>query len=1192
MKRLSYHVLTFIGILVFAGCGKENHLLRLLSPSESGISFSNEFIENDSINPIDVTNIYNGGGVGIGDFNNDGLQDIYFTASMVSNKLYLNKGNLEFTDVTERAKVTGEGRWCRGVSVIDINNDGLLDIYVATAMHKEPERRMNLLYVNQGVKDGVPLFLERAEEYGLADTSHTTMAAFFDYDNDGDLDVYLAVNQILPGVNPSIFKQKITDGSFPGTGRLLRNEMNISLKHPVFTDVSKDAGVLIEGYSHGVNVSDINRDGWKDILVTNDFIANDVWYINNHDGTFTDRAKTYFKHTSANSMGQDVIDINNDGLSDVVVLDMNPEDNYRKKMMMNSGSYQTFQLNDFFKYQYQYVRNTLQLNQGSAIAGKDSIADPVFSETGFYSGIAETDWSWSPVVADFNNDGLRDLIVTNGFPKDITDHDFISYRKEASQLATQNSTLSQIPQVKLHNYGFVNTGDARFKDVSKEWGLETVSFSNGAAYADLDNDGDLDLVINNINDAAHVYENTSALPGKGGSNYLSVKLKGDPYNINGLGTFIELYYKNKIQVYEQTPYRGYLSTIQPDAHFGLDSTDKIDSLIVKWPNGKRQKLFNVGVNQLLAVDIANAKENYIWEGRKETVNTLFNEISSETGITYEHKQTDLIDFNIQKLLPHKFSEFGPSLAAGDVNGDGLDDLIAGGNSNFPTTMLLQTSSGKFTERTLDQPSEIVGKQYQVMGTILFDANGDGYPDLYLAHGGYEASPGNTIYRDRFYINDGKGNFREDTTAFPVNLLSKSCVRAVDYDNDGDLDLFVAGRVDPWNYPKPVSSFIYRNDSKDKIIKFTDVTAEVAKDLDNIGLVCDALFTDFDNDGWTDLLIAGEWMAPTFLHNQKGVFKNITEQTGIGNEKGWWTSITGGDFDNDGDIDYVVGNLGLNSYMRTGVNEPVSVYAKDFDNNGSYDAFLTQYLPVSQDTLARREFPVALRDDAISQMTVMKSRFRNYKSYASSGIKQLFPAEQFKGALVLKANNFQSVYIKNGGNNKFSIAPLPYQAQLSALNGILAEDFDGDGNLDLLINTNDYGTDVSVGRYDALNGLVLKGDGKGNFAALMINKSGIYIPGNGKSLVKFKTANKSYLVAAAQNRGPLKIFRPVITPKLITLSDSDRSAVLTLKDGRKQKHESYNGSSFLSQSARFLNIGSAVVGASVTDNKGVQRLIKF
>ncbi|RYF97759.1 MAG: VCBS repeat-containing protein, partial [Chitinophagaceae bacterium] len=496
-------------------------------------------------------------------------------------------------------------------------------------------------------------------------------------------------------------------------------------------------------------------------------------------------------------------------------------------------------------------------------------------------------------------------------------------------------------------------------------------------------------------------------------------------------------------------------------------------------------------------------------------------------------------------------------SSGDVNGDGLDDLIAGGNSNFPTTILLQNRSGHFTGRTLDQPLEIIGQQYQVMGTILFDADGDGDADLYLAHGGYEASPGNAIYHDRFYLNDGSGNFKQDTTAFPLNLQSKSCVRAVDYDNDGDLDLFVAGRVAPWNYPKPVSSFLYRNDSKDKLIKFTDVTAEVAKELKDIGLVCDALFTDFDNDGWTDMIIAGEWMAPTFMHNEKGKFKNITDQTGLSNEKGWWTSITGGDFDSDGDIDYIIGNLGLNSYMRTAVNEPVSVYAKDFDNNGSFDAFLTQYLPVSQDTIARREFPVALRDDAISQMTVMKSRFRDYKSYASSGIKQMFPPEQFNDAIVLKANNFQSCYLRNNGGNKFSISPLPYQAQLSALNGMLAEDFDGDGNLDLLINTNDYGTDVSVGRYDALNGLLLKGKGDGNFAAMKMSESGIFIPGNGKSLVKFRTPTGGYLVAAAQNRGSLKIFRPSIQGKLINLSEGDRSAEFILIDGRRQKHELYN-----------------------------------
>ncbi|MFC0181904.1 FG-GAP repeat domain-containing protein [Pseudarcicella hirudinis] len=498
----SFFLFSAISVFLFS-CGQKPELFQLISPEHSGINFSNEIAENDSINPINLTNIYNGGGVGIGDFNNDGLQDIYFTGSMVSNKLYLNKGDLKFEDITNSAGVSGNGKWCRGVSVIDINNDGKTDLYICASMDKNPEKRENILYVNQGLdRNGNPVFKEMSEEYGLNDSSHSTMANFFDYDNDGDLDMYLVVNQILQEVNPSVFKQKIKDGSFPSTGKLYRNDWNDRLKHPVFTDVTHQAGLTIEGYGHGATVADINRDGWKDIFVTNDFIANDLLYINNHDGTFTDKAASYFKHTSANGMGQDVIDINNDGLSDIVELDMNPEDNYRKKMMMNSSSYQSFQLNDFFRYQYQYVRNTLHINQGPRVTANDSIGDPVFSDVGYLAGIAETDWSWTPLVADFDNDGLRDMVVTNGFPKDVTDHDFIAFRKDPSPLASLSNTLEQIPQVKLHKYAFRNNGNCNFSNVSDNWGLNKVSFSNGAAYADLDNDGDLDMVINNINDKA------------------------------------------------------------------------------------------------------------------------------------------------------------------------------------------------------------------------------------------------------------------------------------------------------------------------------------------------------------------------------------------------------------------------------------------------------------------------------------------------------------------------------------------------------------------------------------------------------------------------------------------------------------------------------------------------------------------
>ncbi|MGI8951572.1 MAG: VCBS repeat-containing protein [Chitinophagaceae bacterium] len=1167
-------------------------------------------MENDSINPLDMTNVYNGGGVGIGDFNNDGLPDIYFTGNLVSNKLYLNKGNFKFDDITDAAGVSGNGRWCRGVAVVDINNDGWMDMYVCVSMASEPNKRNNLLYINQGLdKNGIPHFKEMAHEYGLDDTTYSTMAEFFDYDNDGDLDMYLVVNEILKNQNPSVFRPIIKDGSFPSTGRLYRNDWNDSLKHPVFTDVSKQAGITIEGYGHHATIADINGDGWKDIYVSNDFISNDILYINNHDGTFTDKSKEYFKHTSANGMGQDIEDINNDGLPDVFELDMNPEDNYRKKMMMSPNSYQTYQNSDFFGYQYQYVRNTLQLNQGPRVKQNDSTGDPVFSDISFHAGVAETDWSWCPMITDFDNDGFRDIIVTNGYPKDLTDHDFITFRQQAYSIASKQYTLDQIPQVKLHKYAFKNDGNLHFTDVSKDWGFSATSFSNGAAYADLDNDGDMDIIINNINDEATIYKNMSREKDKDSSHYLNIQFIGDKQNKNGIGAFAEIYYDHgKKQVYENTPYRGYLSTIQNIAHFGLGKIQNIDSVIIKWQNGKMQLLQNVKADQLLKVNISNAQLNNGFSNDVFAKNTLFKEVTDSCNISYVHKENDFVDFNIQKLLPHKFSQYTPALAVGDVDGNGLDDIICGGSSNYPAQIFLQQKDGKFIQKNLLPGSSSSQKQnknelnssFEMMNTVgkvdegilLFDADGDGDLDLYIASGGYQNQSNSSVYQDHFYVNDGKGNFKEDTTALPKNFTSKFCVRAFDYNKDGKPDLFVSGRVDPWNYPKPVSSFIFRNDSQNGKIKFTDVTNEVTKSLINCGLVCDALCTDFNNDGWPDLILAGEWMPITFLQNDHGIFKNVTALTGIDKQIGWWNTIIGGDFDNDGDIDYIVGNLGTNSFYRASDQYPVSIYAKDFDNNGSFDAFPSVYLPASQQDQQKKEFPAQTRDDIVKQMIGMRKTFQNYKSFATATMDQVLTPEQKKGALIYHANNFTSVYLRNDGNGKFTMMPLPTEAQISVLNGMCVDDFDGDGNLDVLINGNDFSTEVSQGRYDALNGLLMKGDGKGNFAPQKILQSGIFIPGNGKALVKLRGGNDKYFVAASENRGPLKIFELKKNVHLIAIQPNDVAAIIHYKNGKTQKRELYYGSSFLSQSGRFLNIDNTISSVEIIDGKGNHRNISF
>lgn len=743
------------------------------------------------------------------------------------------------------------GRWARGVAVVDINNDGLLDIYICNTIYKDTAKRTNILYVNQGAdKEGIPHFKDMAAAYGLNMHEQSTTANFFDYDNDGDLDMYLTVNEAA-SVNENKFGKKINDSSkanLGGRGKLFQNYWDTVLHHPVFKDVSVKAGIVFDGFGHGATVADINCDGWADIYVSNDFLSDNILYINNRNGTFSNRSKEYFKHTSYNAMGQDIVDINNDGLSDVVELDMNPKDNYRKKMMLGSNNYNTFQNFDLYGHQYQYVRNTLQLNQGPRLLENDSVGSPTFSEIGFMSGISQTDWSWTPLVQDFNNDGLRDMIVTNGFPKDVTDHDFIVYRQNTVAHEKPLQMLDKIPQVKLANFAFENKGALSFNDATENWGLTTPSFSNGAAYADFDNDGDMDMVVNNIDDEAFIYKNTLRKKNDTANNFLQVKCKGGNNNINGIGTCIDIYYDNgKHQAIENTPYRGYLSSYQNIAHFGLGKTAVIDSVIVRWAGGKKQTLTKITANQLLTVNIADANEIYNWQPALHSP-PLFKEITKSSGIDFVFTDRDIIDFNTQATLPHKLSEYKPALAAADVDGNGMDDIVVAGNAYSYAKIFLQQANGKFVKKELNSSSkDDFTKNVNDEGILLFDANADGKPDLYVASGGNSYEGNSSNYQDKLYINDGKGNFIKDEKALPVNYTSKLCVRALDYNKDGKPDLFVSGRVEPWKYPKPVSSFIFRNDSENGRAKFTDVTEQVAPDLKNIGMVCDALFTDFDND---------------------------------------------------------------------------------------------------------------------------------------------------------------------------------------------------------------------------------------------------------------------------------------------------------------------------------------------------------
>lgn len=1176
-------ILFFVFFSFCLACKKadQNKLFEKLSSGETGITFSNDLKEDENLNILTYEYFYNGGGVGIGDINKDGLQDVFLGGNMTESKLYINKGNLQFEDITKSAGVSLSDSWARGISMVDINSDGFLDIYVCRAGPQKvgvngeitTVARPNLLYVNQGNNT----FKEEAKKYGLDYSGTSTQAAFFDYDRDGDLDMYLVTN-VMERKGPNVIRPKRTDGSALSTDKLFRN--NGKEKGYTFTNVSAEANILTEGFGLGVSIVDINEDGWPDVYVSNDYLSNDLLYINQQNGTFKNEITDYFRHQSYSAMGNDAADIDNDGLVDFVTLDMLPEGNKRRKNMFGLMNYDRHLSEQKMGYEPEFMRNTLQHNNGN----RPGTNHPFFSEVGRYAGIHATDWSWSALFADYDNDGKRDLMVTNGYPKDITNRDFIVYRmaqyQEQRDLGIMNNAptvraLKEVDGAHVNNYLYQNQGDLSFKDLSKSWGFDSPSFSNGAAYADLDNDGDLDLIINNIDEEAFVYKNRSdQLPDH---HYLRIALEGTKENPAGFGARITVYYNKEKQFIEHSPYRGYQSTIENILHFGLGKVQNADSIVIIWPDKKQQRLTNVAADQVLKIDYRKATP--FIPVVKSPILSLFRDAAAETGIYYKHKEELYIDFKVQPLLPHLLSQNGPGIAVGDINGDELEDFYIGGAFKHSGSFFIQNADGKFKEKVLTNDQ----KYEEDMGTLLFDADLDGDLDLYIVSGSSEFRAGSPYYRDRLYLNDGKGNFQLAKDALPDHTISGSSVTAVDIDQDGDLDLFVAGRLTPGQYPVAPPSSILRNDGG----KFVDITVQICPELKTAGMVTTSLWTDFDQDGKIDLIIAGEWMPLTFFKNNNGKLVNVTAKTGLGNTNGWWNSLVAGDFDEDGDMDYVAGNVGLNTEGRPAQNKPLMLFAKDFDKSGTMDPVICQYL--GEDL-----YPIHPRDEMTSQMNFLKSRFVYYADYARAELKDVFTKEELAGATKFSCEEMRSVMLENIGGGKFRMKPLPLPAQLGPVYGLISDDYDLDGHLDLLLTGNSYAPESISGRLDALSGLLLRGDGQGHFVPVSAAKSGFLVEGDAKGLASLTLAKGNNLILAAQNNDLLKVFKSPTTDQPVVVFKpraNDMVAEIQWKNGKRQRHEFSSGSGYLSQSSRSLVLPKEKIQSiKISNSKGSQRTI--